>query len=51
MSLLYAAPPLGQLIVGACVDAYGLQPTFVGVMVLFGAVGLTFAATPILRKL
>ena len=51
MSLLYAAPPLGQLIVGACVDAYGLQPTFIGVMVLFGAVGLTFAATPILRKL
>jgi MFS family permease len=51
MSLLYAAPPLGQLIVGACVDAYGLQPTFVGVMVLFGSFGLTFAVTPILRKL
>ena len=51
MSLLYAAPPLGQLIVGACVDAYGLQPTFVGVMVLFGSFGLTFATTPILRKL
>jgi len=51
MSLLYAAPPLGQLIVGACVDAYGLQPTFVVVMAIFGLVGFTFAATPILRKL
>ena len=51
MSLLYAAPPLGQLIVGACVDAYGLQPTFIVVMAIFGVVGLTFAATPILRKL
>ena len=51
MSLLYAAPPLGQLIVGACVDAYGLQPTFIVVMAIFGLVGFTFAATPILRKL
>ncbi len=51
MSLLYAAPPLGQLIVGACVDAYGLQPTFIVVMAIFGVVGFTFAATPILRKL
>lgn len=51
MSLLYAAPPLGQLIVGACVDHFGLQPTFVVVMAIFGVVGLTFAATPILRKL
>lgn len=51
MSLLYAAPPLGQLIVGACVDHFGLQPTFVVVMAIFGIVGLTFAATPILRKL
>ena len=51
MSLLYAAPPIGQLIVGACVDAYGLQPTFIGVMVVFAAAGFGFAATPILRKL
>jgi MFS family permease len=51
MSLLYAAPPLGQLVVGACVDAYGLQPTFIVLMVVFGVVGFTFAATPILRKL
>ena len=51
MSLLYAAPPLGQLIVGACVDHFGLQPTFVVVMAIFGLVGFTFAATPILRKL
>lgn len=51
MSLLYAAPPLGQLIVGACVDHFGLQPTFVVVMAIFGAVGFTFATTPILRKL
>ena len=51
MSLLYAAPPLGQLIVGACVDQFGLQPTFVVVMAIFGLVGFTFAATPILRKL
>jgi MFS family permease len=51
MSLLYAAPPLGQLIVGACVDAYGLQSTFVVLMAIFGVVGFTFAATPILRKL
>ena len=51
MSLLYAAPPLGQLIVGASVDHFGLQPTFVVVMAVFGLVGFTFAATPILRKL
>ena len=51
MSLLYAAPPIGQLIVGACVDAYGLQPTVIGVMVVFAAAGFGFAATPILRKL
>jgi MFS family permease len=51
MSLLYAAPPLGQLIVGASVDHFGLQSTFVVVMAVFGLVGFTFAATPILRKL
>jgi len=51
MSLLYAAPPLGQLIVGASVDHFGLQLTFVVVMAVFGLVGFTFAATPILRKL
>jgi hypothetical protein len=28
-----------------------LQPTFVVVMAIFGLVGFTFAATPILRKL
>jgi DHA3 family macrolide efflux protein-like MFS transporter len=51
MSLLYAAPPLGQLLVGASVDRFGLQPTFVVVMLLFGVVGFGFAATPALRKL
>ena len=51
MSLLYAAPPLGQLLVGTSVDKFGLQPTFVVVMVLFGIVGFGFAATPALRKL
>jgi MFS family permease len=48
---LYAAPPLGQLLVGASVDRFGLQPTFVVVMLLFGVVGFGFAATPTLRKL
>jgi MFS family permease len=51
MSLLYAAPPLGQLIVGTCVDNFGLQPTFIVVMAIFGIVGFGFAATPALRKL
>ena len=51
MSLLYAAPPLGQLIVGASVDKFGLQPTFIVVMAIFGIVGFGFAATPALRKL
>jgi MFS family permease len=51
MSLLYAAPPLGQLVVGACVDKFGLQPTFIVVMAMFGLVGFTVATMPIFRKL
>jgi hypothetical protein len=33
------------------VDKFGLQPTFIVVMVIFGIVGFGFAATPALRKL
>ncbi len=51
MSLLYAGPPAGQLIVGACVDNFGLQPTFVVLMSIFAATGVLIASLPVFRGL
>jgi len=51
MSLLYAGPPLGQLIVGASVDHFGLQPTFVVLMSIFAATGVLIASLPVFRGL
>ena len=51
MSLLYAGPPLGQLIVGASVDHFGLQPTFIVLMSVFAATGVLIASLPVFRGL
>jgi MFS family permease len=51
MSVLSAAPPLGQLIVGASVDGFGLQPTFLVVMIVFVLAALSISASRTLRHL
>jgi len=51
VSLLYAGPPVGQLIIGASVDHFGLQPTFVVVMSIFAATGVLIASLPVFRGL
>jgi MFS family permease len=51
MSLLYAGPPVAQLIIGACVDNFGLQPTFVVLMSVFAATGVLIASLPVFRGL
>ncbi|MFZ9706353.1 MAG: MFS transporter [Ilumatobacteraceae bacterium] len=35
MSLLYAAPPLGQLIIGWSIESFGLRGTFIVVLAIF----------------
>lgn len=49
MSLLYAGPPVGQLIIGASVDHFGLQPTFTVLMTIFAATGVLIASLPVFR--
>jgi DHA3 family macrolide efflux protein-like MFS transporter len=51
MSVLSAAPPLGQLIVGASVDGFGLQPTFLVVMIVFVAAAVAISSSRTLRQL
>ena len=51
VSLLYAGPPVGQLIIGASVDHFGLQPTFVVVMSIFAVTGVLIASLPVFRGL
>lgn len=51
MSVLSAAPPLGQLIVGASVDGFGLQPTFLVVMIVFVVAAVGISASRSLRHL
>ena len=51
MSLLYAGPPIGQLMVGACVDNFGLQPTFIVLMSIFAATNVLIASLPVFRGL
>ena len=51
MSVLSAAPPLGQLIVGASVDGFGLQPTFLVVMIVFVVAAISISSSRTLRHL
>jgi hypothetical protein len=48
MSLVYAAPPLGQLLVGWGIENFGLRTTFSIVLALFA---LTSATIVSLRSL
>ncbi|MFZ9075698.1 MAG: MFS transporter, partial [Ilumatobacteraceae bacterium] len=48
MSLVYAAPPIGQLLVGWGIEAFGLRATFSLVLGLFA---LTAATIVSLRSL
>jgi MFS family permease len=47
----FAAAPVGLLLAGPLVDAFGVQATFVALAVVFLAVGLVSAALPFLREL
>jgi len=51
MSALYAAPPIGQVVVGIAVERFGLQPTFFVIALLFVAVALLTVSLPALRNL
>jgi MFS family permease len=51
MSALYAAPPIGQVIVGLAVEGLGLQQTFALIAVLFVVVALLTISLPALRDL
>ena len=51
MSALYAAPPIGQVIVGLAVEGFGLQQTFAVIGVLFIVVALLTISLPALRDL
>ncbi|MFM9123450.1 MAG: hypothetical protein ACKOQX_11450, partial [Actinomycetota bacterium] len=51
MSALYAAPPIGQAVVGVAVERFGLQPTFFVIALLFIAVALLTVSLPALRNL
>jgi hypothetical protein len=48
MSLVYAAPPIGQLLVGWGIEAFGLRTTF---SVVLGLFALTAATIVSLRSL
>lgn len=51
LGIFYAAPPLGQLLGGVGVDAYGVQPVFLVVAGGLVAVSLAVVAMPSLRGL
>ena len=51
MSALYAAPPIGQVVVGLAVEGFGLQQTFAVCAALFIAVALLTLSLPALRDL
>ncbi|NCU87080.1 MAG: MFS transporter [Actinobacteria bacterium] len=51
MSALYAAPPIGQVVVGLAVESFGLQQTFAVCAALFIAVALLTLSLPALRDL
>ncbi|MEY3132955.1 MAG: hypothetical protein RLZ29_1292, partial [Actinomycetota bacterium] len=51
MSLVYAAPPVGQLLVGWGIEAIGLRATFSVVLGLFALTSATIASLRSLSKL
>ena len=51
LGIFYAAPPLGQLLTGAAVDAYGVETVFVWVALLLLATAVVTAMLPSLRGL
>ena len=51
MSALYAAPPIGQLVVGVAVEKFGLQQTFFVIAMLFVVVALLTTSLRSLRDL
>lgn len=51
MSALYAAPPIGQIVVGLAVERFGLQQTFVVLASLFVVVALLTISLMSLRDL
>jgi hypothetical protein len=51
MSLIYAAPPVGQLLVGWGIEAIGLRATFSVVLGLFALTSATIASLRSLSKL
>ena len=50
LSLLFCAPPLGQLISGAAVEAFGVSPVFLTTAGLLLAFVAGVAALPVLRR-
>lgn len=51
MSLVYAAPPIGQLVVGWGIEAFSLRATFVVLLALFAVTSLTIATRRSLQSL
>lgn len=51
MSLVYAAPPIGQLLVGWGIEAVGLRTTFSVLLVMFALTAATIASLRSLSKL
>ncbi len=51
LALYYAAPPLGQLLVGVAVERFGVAPAFVGVAVALVVTAVVVDFLPVLRGL
>ncbi len=51
MSLFYAAPPLGQVIAGAGVEVFGVQPVFVVLAMMLATTAAAIIFLPALRGL
>ena len=51
MSLLYAAPPLGQLVIGWSIEAFGLRGTFTVVLGIFALCAVLIATRRSLQSL
>ena len=51
MSLLYAAPPLGQLVIGWSIESFGLRGTFSVVLAIFALCAVLIATRRSLQSL
>ncbi|NBU22825.1 MAG: MFS transporter [Actinobacteria bacterium] len=49
-SVFYAAPPLGMLVVGFCVEHFGIQPSYIGLAVVMALVVFTALFSKTLRS-